>query len=420
MWFVLVLGVVVIAMTLAMPLSSAYGMPYSESLSVGHDLISVSNGQASVGFSSHTRNVSWDIYELNGNQVSKVNLHVYSVKEYTSTYGPSIGLLLRGDHIQVGELYIMYKGIIDSLISFENLNRDSTTYTAVFNMYLGHANSVSLYGAGGSVANVGMLNSTTINFLLPRTNYGVRANSLSINWMQEGSLFHGGVLKNYFGSSDIELPFGPVTLVSNQSATIDPLISNGQSAGDIYSGDWSLGTTTLITNPSNNAKIGEVLMGTGGQYEYVAGYYVGPTIGVAFSPYNGGNYVVNYVQQTYVWSWNAAGQDDMYISYESNYFQNYQNSNDQQMDDILSLLENLAATGPFPIPQIVAFLNYVNSNYQTVQSVYDGIQITENAGYLGLNDAGQPENYHKPSGKAHSIYGWDESEAIFSRINTLK
>ena len=28
--------------------------------------------------------------------------------------------------------------------------------------------------------------------------------------------------------------------------------------------------------------------------------------------------------------------------------------------------------------------------------------------------------YHKPSGKAHSIYGWDESEAIFSRINTLK
>ena len=30
------------------------------------------------------------------------------------------------------------------------------------------------------------------------------------------------------------------------------------------------------------------------------------------------------------------------------------------------------------------------------------------------------EFYHKPSGKAHSIYGWDESEAIFSRINTLK
>ena len=32
----------------------------------------------------------------------------------------------------------------------------------------------------------------------------------------------------------------------------------------------------------------------------------------------------------------------------------------------------------------------------------------------------EAEAYHKPSGKAHSIYGWDESEAIFSRINTLK
>lgn len=371
----------------------------TQSLTVGNDHIQVTNGQVSIGFSSNMSKVGWKIYKFDGSHITNVELHVYSVKQYTNTYGPSIGLVLRGDHIQVGELYIMYKGTIDSIISFQNQDNHNITYMAEFNIYMGLANDVSLYGNGHVKDTVANLHSSSANYLVSSTTWGIMSSSLSVNWMQERSIYHSGVLTNNFGALSLSLPFGPVTLASNETYTIDPLINdqtnNVHIVRNSYSkivtspGDPSLTSYDYITS-STNARIGTILI----TVNYVGSVpdqtYIGPTIAASFSPYNNDGMGVNYVQQQYVWTGNSINSPDISLNLENSYYQNYQNSNPLVMQAAQQAFQFLEGYIPAPIPQILAFIQWVNSLDHS-NGLIDGnlgYQITDNAGLTSTGHGG--------------------------------
>ena len=252
----LTLIVMVIALMLMLPpvtqLNSNH-FPQNITYTWGNETVVLQGINATVVLGGNSYPVLWKIYRSVQpgvlSQPILENFSNYQTVRIINDQQNTAGIMLWNKDVRVAETYSFATQGIDSSISITNLNHYNETFTAVFSIQQhsdpvsivsGFTNSEILHGAGAA-------NSV---YLVPASSWEIRQGNLAISWINEESIFNGGIFYSGQNSVITSLPFGPVSILPNETYSIDPIISPGVSTPPHNEGGNG-GAMTVGVNFSN-------------------------------------------------------------------------------------------------------------------------------------------------------------------------
>ena len=391
---------IAVAVLFLMPNSVAFAQNVNghQTFRVGNEIVSIHGSRVKIGFGSNQTTVSWDIYMIQGEKAVKLHLHWEGVHRIISAYQDSVVLRQGNSLLKVGEMFSFYKNQINSNLILTNLADKNETFVALFSL-TSPDHSREFLGKGlhrGFNLTANQTN-PSVSSLIPKNYYVMEESGLSVSWRQELGIFHAGIAQQTQKGSSLGLPFGPITLQSNETYAIDPVISPMMFAGPPGGGGGGGGGSTggfvppMSSFPVNNSawvynSNGQVI---GLITQSVCGLQYDPDINpfdlyivTAFSPVSGGKWYVNYEQQKVCWTGNSAqNSDDVIMSIKYNFYQNYQAQAElsaQAMQNIVTVLVDVANMFGTPIPNFASLFQY--SSGITISTLSQGIETSANAG----------------------------------------
>ena len=391
---------IAIAVLFLMPNSVSFAQNANghQTFRVGNEIVSIHGNAVKIGFGSNQTTVSWDIYMIQGEKAVKLHLHWEGVHRIISAYQDSVVLSQGNSLLKVGEMFSFYKNQINSNLILTNLADKNETFVALFSL-TSPDHSREFLGKGlhrGFNLTANQTN-PSVSSLIPKNYYVMEESGLSVSWRQELGIFHAGIAQQTQKGSSLGLPFGPITLQSNETYAIDPVISpmmiapppgGGGGGGGGSTGGFVPPMSSFPVNNSawvynsNNQVIGVITQSVSSQpyWEACSSFYV--KIVTAFSPISGSNWYVNYEQQKVYWTGNSAHSSyEMGMSIKENYYQNDQAQGEQNtllMQSLVTVLEDVANMMGVPIPNFASLIQY-NSGI-TTSTLSQGIETSANAG----------------------------------------
>lgn len=247
--------------------------------SYGNEMVRFQGVNAAVGFGENTYPVSWKIYRsvqtgattgtetagFSSLQPILENFSNYQTVRIANDQQNTAGILLWNRDVKAAETCSFTSQRIDSSISVTNLNHYNETFIAVFSIQQKSdpASIVSGFTYSNIFHGPGVANSV---YAVPSSSWGIRQGNLSMTWINEIPIFNGGLL--YSGQNTIitSLPFGPFSLVPNETYSIDPIISPDSITPPHGGGGGGGGGTTSMGVYFSNLNVMEangIAFGTG-------------------------------------------------------------------------------------------------------------------------------------------------------------
>ncbi|MHB1662754.1 MAG: hypothetical protein ACYCSG_02830 [Thermoplasmataceae archaeon] len=396
---------IAVAVLFLMPNSVAFAQNANghQTFRVGNEIISIQGNTVKIGFGSNLTTVSWDIYMIQGEKAVKLHLHWEGVHRIISAYQDSVVLRQGNSLLKVGEMFSFYKNQINSNLILTNLADKNETFIALFSLTSpDHSREFLGQGLHQGFNLTANQTNPSVSSLIPKNYYVMEENGLSVSWRQELGIFHAGITQQTQRGSSLGLPFGPITLQSNETYAIDPVISpmmftgppgGGGGGGGTCPGGYVPPMSSFPVNASNwvynsnGQVIGLITQSVCGQSYDVASNPFGLCIVTGYSPIasppiSGEPWYVNYEQQKVCWQGNSVQSSyGIVMCIQQNFYQNYQAQAEQNakvMQNIVTVLTDFANFIGYAIPNFASLYQY--SNGITTSTLSNGIETTANAG----------------------------------------
>ncbi len=207
-----------------------------QSYSAYGQTVSFIDQQPVVSFGSgHTEYpVSWNILQINtgntqithtttpfvtsGNSTISMNTFThYRTSRINDSSQDSAQLIQCSNSTQSASVFFFHKYTLSSSLAWKNKHKYNQTYMIDFTIITPYCNTFQVGGNG--VHNMTMINSTGI---IPSSCVDLQIGGVNLYWMPDASLFHGGIIEQKDHHDVVVIPFGTVTLVSNETYSIDP------------------------------------------------------------------------------------------------------------------------------------------------------------------------------------------------------
>ncbi len=176
----------------------------------------VANGQSSM--------TSWTVDLVNNSSLTQEKFSNYTINRIANAYQNSFAVLLKNHDVQVAEVYTLNLGSIDASIAVKNLLPQNSTYVITFVTTMNHHRYVTIGGITSNTLDLPYSSQSNIHTLDSQSWY-LNDQYIGISWQSEIAMFHGGIFASTSSNNILSLPFGPITIVNNESYSIDPRIS---------------------------------------------------------------------------------------------------------------------------------------------------------------------------------------------------
>ncbi|MHB1650734.1 MAG: hypothetical protein ACYCTX_10580, partial [Thermoplasmataceae archaeon] len=192
----------------------------------GDQRVAFSSDHAVITMGDHSYHVSWTVYMINNAHLKKMHLTNISYGRIDSKYQNSAILRENNSYISLAEIF-SFGTAMDASIAVKNLMKVNETYEIMFHLKSGnHHSTFSMNGNDpqtGSITSGSALPGTGYA-MIPSGDWSINMGHVNVNWQNEMSIFHVGSVATDPVSSSVNLPFGPVTLMGNETYSIDPVI----------------------------------------------------------------------------------------------------------------------------------------------------------------------------------------------------
>lgn len=221
----LVLAVVAVALLMLLPNmgnATAHTQTNTTNYKVGNDSLTFLGDNVNIGFHNSTGKISWKIYEIGNGKMKLEKLGNASIHKILNSGQNSAVKVMNNSNIQVAQIFSFYKDTIDASIAISNLQDTNATFLVLFNVKTNHNRNMMVYGP--HPVNIA-LNTKGVSEI-PSTDTAASTGNLAISWLNEMSLLHlNGTASTNMLSNQLTVPFGPVKISSNETYSIDPLIT---------------------------------------------------------------------------------------------------------------------------------------------------------------------------------------------------
>lgn len=242
--------------------------------------------QVFINFGNGTDMVKWQVMEITHTGFKKVHFSKYHVKRIETGNQNSAVLILNNSFVKMAEIFSFQKHSIDASVAVKNLRRDNMTLEVIFSMLKIQDSKIHFNGAApGNDFNLGNGQMKVI----PSTAWSASLGALGVNWMGSYSLLHFASVARNNSKDFITLPFGPLSLISNETFLVNLAdyvvgIANALAFNIIPSPSYfanSGGTTTPIdvssySPPEDSSAPAYFSTGCGAGYFYYPSIQYGP------------------------------------------------------------------------------------------------------------------------------------------------
>ena len=203
------------------------------------ETVSFIGSQPVISFGSTEYPVSWNILNIeqpshlsanplhatgnNSNSAPMLSLNSfnsYRTSRINNTLQNSVNLIKCGNSTRSASLFSFHNSSMSLSLAFENKLSVNATYMIDFTTIIPMNNSYQVSGNDG----VHNLTMKGVKDMIPSSCNNIYAGGIDINWQSEMPLYHGGAIIQKDHQNVLVIPFGPVTLMPNETYTIDPQV----------------------------------------------------------------------------------------------------------------------------------------------------------------------------------------------------
>lgn len=196
------------------PVISFSSNPMSTHYPVSWDIMSVNTGGI------HNTNSATPLVSTNNTPLSLNQFTHYRTSRINDTTQNSAQLIQCSNTTQSASVFFFHHYTMSASLAWKNKHPYNQTYMIDFTMITPYCNSYYVGGDNG-FHNMTMINNAGI---IPASCVNLQVGGIDLYWMSDASLFHGGMIEQKDHHDVVVIPFGTVTLQSNETYTIDPSI----------------------------------------------------------------------------------------------------------------------------------------------------------------------------------------------------
>ena len=359
---------------------------------VGNEKVIFNGKQVFISFGKGTDRVKWQVMEITHTGFKKVHFSNYHVKRIETGNQNSAVLILNNSFVRMAEIFSFQKHSIDASVAVKNLRRYNVTLEVIFSMSTIQDSKIHFNGAApGNNFNLGNGQMKVI----PSTAWSTSLGALEVNWMGSYSLLHFGSVARNNSKDFITLPFGPLSLISNETFSIDPVI-----------------TPMIIPIPPGGGGGGSGPTAPTVSSESVSQTYVGPGQSTSLSAYvNTGGAATVYFEFYQFGTWDSAFSEYETASTTYSHTFSYSQLSENQVTALRVMATNSAGTS-YGLPRTINVYYYApvsqsfsayNSSGGQVATVTLGITVPGWSGSfntLGPAASGTPNYFNMNFGTA--------------------
>ncbi len=192
----------------------------------GGQQVTFTGDHVTIAMRDHTYHVSWTVYMVSNSGLREMHLKNISYSRIDTPYQNSAILTSNNSYIRIAEIFT-FGNAMDASIAVKNLMKGNETYEIMFEMRSSNHHSM-FYINGFDPASGSMTHETSFPgtgyAMIPSDDWSLTMGHVNVNWQNEMSIFHVGTVATDPDSSSVTLPFGPVTLMGNETYSVDPVI----------------------------------------------------------------------------------------------------------------------------------------------------------------------------------------------------
>ena len=192
----------------------------------GGQQVTFTGDHVTIAMGDHTYHVSWTVYMVSNSGLREMHLKNISYSRIDTPYQNSAILTANNSYIRIAEIFT-FGTAMDASIAVKNLMKGNETYEIMFEMRSSNHHSM-FYINGFDPASGSMTHETSFPgtgyAMIPSDDWSLTMGHVNVNWQNEMSIFHVGTVATDPDSSSVTLPFGPVTLMGNETYSVDPVI----------------------------------------------------------------------------------------------------------------------------------------------------------------------------------------------------
>lgn len=225
----------------------------SYAYSVGTNSVIFSGPNVTLEFGDQKYDVNWDVVVMGSGSTQNLIFNNRSYSVINNTAQNSVVMIENDGMVKVSQIYSFINGSIDTSIAIENANQHNATFLVSFAMYTGYNQYVYLNGFDPETQVMRAITTGLYMALIPSSDWQASLGDAKVNWLTELSVFHGGFVYSDYSTDLAILPFGPVTIPTNETYSIDPTVSQTPSSPvAVYQNSTSNGTSNSTLQPQTN------------------------------------------------------------------------------------------------------------------------------------------------------------------------
>ena len=357
----------------------------------GNEYVMVNGKSVTLGIGNENFGSSWVLYQVTQNRTTHINPNIVNVSHIVNTHQNSVILIEATNSIKVAEIYTFYNSEIDASIAITNLARSPVTILADYVLTAAHQNHQYSHSLGFPALNSTLSKPGIFkNYILSPYNFDLYNRNYSVNWEGESNVYQGGIFSSAPFQDTLSLPFGLITMVHNETYSIDPVISNTQKetvpSTNTASSSSGVGTITQMPDSSSgytyNSNGCDIVFDTATLKMNNAiqeCYYTGLYMAAQILPYSSDGFTVNQICQEVTWiTDNYSTPYCWSMNMANNYYQDHVQNSISNLSFAVTVLTDAANAAGIPIPNVAYFLKYTSGISD--KAVTNGYQVSANAG----------------------------------------
>ncbi|MEM3676295.1 MAG: hypothetical protein QXV22_04475, partial [Thermoplasmataceae archaeon] len=194
---------------------------------VGNERVTVKGSDTLATFGTESYRVNWDVFDMKNASLKAIHFSSSKIRRIKNNLQNSVVVIRNSSNVKIAEIYSFQRGSIYASIAVKNLRAQATSYYVAFQLgsdpaHMAYLNCNSPVKTNTFTTQVGLRFS---NNLIPSNGWSVTLGGIKVSWRNEMSTFHMGGIATNATATKVSLLFGPITLMKNETYSIDPIMS---------------------------------------------------------------------------------------------------------------------------------------------------------------------------------------------------